>query len=78
MSTYAAILIARSFRIFIAIIAYFNLEIKQFDIINAFTNAKRLVGSSLVVCQLPDGFKIPSIYAKINRALYRLRDSPAL
>jgi hypothetical protein len=45
---YTAILVARSFKIFIAIIAYFNLKIKQFNIINAFTNAKRLVGSSLV------------------------------
>ena len=48
MSTYAATLAARSFKIFIAIIAYFDLEIKQFDIINAFANAKRLVESSLV------------------------------
>jgi hypothetical protein len=46
--TYAAILIMRLFRIFIAIIAYFNLKIKQFDIINAFANAKRLVSSLLV------------------------------
>jgi hypothetical protein len=33
----------RFFKIFIAIIAYFNLKIKQFNIINAFTNAKRLI-----------------------------------
>ena len=37
-----------SFKIFIAIIAYFNLKIKQFNIINAFVNAKRLVKSFLV------------------------------
>jgi len=43
-----AILVMRSFRIFIAIIAYFDLKIKQFNIINAFANAKRLVGSSLI------------------------------
>jgi hypothetical protein len=48
--TYIAILVTRLFRIFIAIIAYFNLEIKQFDIINAFANAKRLVNSLLVTC----------------------------
>jgi hypothetical protein len=46
--TYIAILIARLFRIFIAIIAYFDLKIKQFDIINAFANAKRLVNSLLI------------------------------
>jgi len=45
---YAITLVARSFRIFIAIIAYFDLKIKQFDIINAFANAKRLVNSLLV------------------------------
>ena len=49
MSTYIATLIARSFKIFIAIIAYFDLKIKQFDVINAFINAKRLVRSSLIV-----------------------------
>jgi hypothetical protein len=38
------------FRIFIVIIAYFDLKIKQFDIINAFANAKRLVNSLLVAC----------------------------
>jgi len=36
-------------RIAIAIIAFFDLKIKQFDIVNAFTNAKRLVGSLLVI-----------------------------
>jgi hypothetical protein len=38
----------RLFRIFIAIIAYFDLKIKQFDVINAFANVKRLVSSLLV------------------------------
>ena len=49
MLTYIATLVACSFKIFIAIIAYFNLKIKQFNIINAFANAKRLVNSLLVV-----------------------------
>ena len=47
--TYAITLVMCSFKIFIAIVAYFNLKIKQFDIINAFINAKRLVKSSLVI-----------------------------
>jgi hypothetical protein len=46
--TYIIILVTRLFRIFIAIIAYFDLKIKQFNIINAFVNAKRLVNSLLV------------------------------
>jgi hypothetical protein len=48
--TYAATLVTRLFRIFIAIIAYFDLKIKQFDVINAFANAKRLISSLLVAC----------------------------
>jgi hypothetical protein len=46
--TYATTLATRLFRIFIVIIAYFDLKIKQFNIINAFANAKRLVNSLLV------------------------------
>jgi ribosomal protein L23 len=49
LSTYITTLVARFFRIFIAIAAYFNLKIKQFNIINAFENAKRLVKGSLIV-----------------------------
>ena len=47
--TYIAILAICFFKIFIAIAAYFNLKIKQFNIINAFENAKRLVKGSLIV-----------------------------
>ena len=36
--TYIATLVLRIFRALIAIAAYFNLEIKQFDAINAFGN----------------------------------------
>jgi len=48
LSTYIATLVMCSFKIFIAIIAYFDLKIKQFNIINAFINTKRLVKSSLI------------------------------
>jgi hypothetical protein len=48
LSTYIATLATRSFKIFIAIIAYFDLKIKQFNVINAFINAKRLIKSSLI------------------------------
>ena len=47
--TYIATLATRLFRIFIAIIAYFNLKIKQFDVINTFANAKRLISNLLVI-----------------------------
>ena len=41
-------------------------------------NAKRLINSILVACQLPNGFKQPRICILVNYALYSLKDSPAL
>jgi hypothetical protein len=73
--TYAATLASRSFRISTAITAYFDLEIKQFDVINAFINAVRSSELLLVIYKLPLGFKKLSYVAKVNRALYSLRDS---
>ena len=66
MLTYIATLVAYLFQIFIAIITYFNLKIKQFNIINAFANAKGLVNSLLVIYQLLNSFKILEMCTKIN------------
>jgi hypothetical protein len=76
--TYAATLVLRSFRIGAAIVAYFDLEIKQFDVINAFINAICSSELSLVICKLPLGFKKLGYVAKVNRALYSLRNSLTL
>ena len=38
LSTYATTLVARSFQIACIITAHFDLEMKQFDIVNAFVN----------------------------------------
>jgi hypothetical protein len=73
--TYVATLALRSFRIGTAIAAYFDLEIKQFDVINTFINAVRSSELSLVIYKLPLGFKKLGYVAKVNRALYGLRDS---
>jgi hypothetical protein len=78
VSTYAATLAARSFRILMALAAHFDLEIKQYNIVNAFINAKRDPRSKRVVCLLLDGFKKPRYCVEIDRALYGMRDSPAL
>jgi hypothetical protein len=51
--TYAATLAARVFRALIAIAAFFNLDIYQFDAINAFCNAKI---DKLVYVRYLDGF----------------------
>ena len=76
-STYAATLAARSFRTMMAIAAYWDLEIKQFDVAQAFLNARR-DGQEPVACQLPEGFKQPGMCVELERALYGLRDSPLL
>jgi hypothetical protein len=78
LSTYATTLAARSFRVGAAITAHFDLEMKQFNVINAFVNARRDTRSAPVVCQLPDGFKVPRMCVELDQALYGLRDSPAL
>lgn len=77
-TTYAATLASRSFRVMIAIAAQFDLEIKQFDVVNAFVNAQRSEHSSPVTCYMPDGFKHSGRVIELQRALYGLRDSPAL
>ena len=59
-------LAARFFCIIIAIIAYFNLEIKQFNIINAFINANCLIKNALIAYMLPDKFKRLGICAEID------------
>jgi hypothetical protein len=50
ISIYASTLIARTFRITAALAAHFDLEFKQYNIINAFINAKRDLDSVLVAC----------------------------
>jgi hypothetical protein len=78
LSTYAATLAARSFRIACAIAAHFDLEMKQFDVVNAFVNATRSSEGPPVICKLPPGFERPGYVVEVDRALYGLRDSPAL
>jgi sRNA-binding regulator protein Hfq len=54
------------------IAAYFDLEIKQFDIINVFINTERDSNRPIVIYKLPDGFKVPGYIIEVDRALYRL------
>ena len=55
--TYAATLAIRVFRALMAIAAYFNMEIRQYDAVNAFTNAQL---AALVYCYLLEGFSDPN------------------
>ncbi len=57
---------------------HFDLEIKQFDVINVFVNTKRDQCSTLVACKLPNRFKALGMYVEVDQALYSIRDSPTL
>jgi len=75
-NTYAATLAAKSFRIAMAMAAREDLEIRQFDVVNAFLNAK-LEGEP-VYCELPEGFKEPGSCLELKSAVYGMRDAPLL
>ena len=78
LSMYAATLAAHSFRIACTIAAHFDLEMKQFDVVNVFVNAVRKSEGPPVIYKLPPGFERPGYVVEVDRALYGLRDSPAL
>ena len=58
-----------------AIAAYFNMEIRHYDAINAFTNARL---EAPVYCHPPHGFSDPDHLWELHRALYGLKTSPLL
>ena len=73
--TYASTLAGRSFRSLIAIAARFDLELIQYDAVNAFVHARL---DHDVFMQLPAGYPKDGVIAKLERALYSLRESPLL
>jgi Reverse transcriptase (RNA-dependent DNA polymerase) len=73
--TYAATLAARTFRALLAIAAAFDLEIRQYDVINAFTNSEL---NEEIYCQAPEGFDREGHCWLLLRALYGLKQSPLL
>ncbi len=73
--TYAATLAIRVLRTLLAIVAYFDLEIWQFDAVSAFTNAPI---DELVYVRYPEGFARQGWILKLLRALYGLPVSPLL
>lgn len=77
-TTYAATLTSRALRIMVAVAAFFDLDIEQFDIKNAFLNAMRTTQYSDVYVELPPGYEQKGKCALLMRALYGLRDSPYL
>jgi hypothetical protein len=73
--TYAATLASRSFRMALAIAARFDLELKQFDVTNAFVHA---LIDRIVYIRMLQGYSIPGKILRLNKALYGLRISPLL
>ena len=74
--TYAATLAARIFRALMAIVAAFDLETRQYDAVNAFANSPI---NELTYCSPPQGWEGDiNILLKLLRALYGLKQSPAL
>ncbi|KAI1663301.1 Pol protein [Pyrenophora tritici-repentis] len=74
--TYAATLAAKIFRCLIALAAAFDLELYQYDVLNAFLNAE-LDRPTYVRC--PEGYESElGQLLELKRALYGLRDAPRL
>jgi len=73
--TYAATLAGRSFRALIAIANRFDLELKQYDAVNAFVNAPL---DEVVYMRLPPGRRRSDKVLLLKKALYGLRKSPLL
>jgi len=58
-----------------AIAARFNLELKQYDAVNAFINAQL---EDTIYMRMPPGHKNPGKILQLQTALYSLRQSPLL
>ncbi|KAJ3554331.1 hypothetical protein NPX13_g10642 [Xylaria arbuscula] len=73
--TYASTLAGRSFRTLMAIAAKFDLELKQYDAVNAFVNAKL---DKEIYIKMPPGYRKSGTVLRLQKALYGLRESPLL
>ena len=73
--TYAATLAARTFRALIAVAAAFDLEMWQYDAVNAFINSGV---DEEIFCECPDGFRRPGLCWRLLKALYGLKQAPML
>jgi hypothetical protein len=74
-NTYASILMAISFRTLIAIAARFDLELTQWDVVNACVHADL---PRVIFMKMPSGFIKHNTVMKLKKALYGLRESPLL
>ena len=73
--TYAATLASRSFRMLMAIAAKYDLELKQWDVTNAFVHATM---DREIYMRMPRGYQKKGTILRVQKALYGLRISPLL
>jgi hypothetical protein len=73
--TYAATLAGKSFRTLVAIAARFDMEMLQYDAVNAFVNAP--LGEEKYM-EMPPGYRRAGKILSLKKALYGLRKSPLL
>lgn len=73
--TFAATLAARIFRALMALVAAFDMEIRQYDAVSAFLNS--LINEP-TYCKPPEGWDEQSILFLLLKALYGLKQSSAL
>lgn len=71
----AATLAARTARMIFALVAAFDLDLRQRDAVNAFLNSKL---PKETYTEMPQGFQMPRICRRLDKALYGLRISPKL
>ncbi|KAJ5290653.1 uncharacterized protein N7443_010906 [Penicillium atrosanguineum] len=71
----AATLAARTARMIFALVAAFDLDLRQRDAVTAFLNSKL---NKETYTRMPEGFESPGKCWKLHRALYGLRISPRL
>jgi hypothetical protein len=74
-NTYAATLAGRSFRALMAIAARFDLDLLQYDAVNAFVHANI---DQDIFMRMPPGYRRAGWIVKLQKALYGLRRSPLL
>ncbi|KAL2114802.1 hypothetical protein VTJ04DRAFT_2111 [Mycothermus thermophilus] len=74
-TTYAATLAARSFRLMMAIAAFFDLETEQFDVKQAFLYSDI---DQPVYVKFPDGYEENGYCLRVEKGLYGLREAPYL
>ena len=63
----------KSLRVLLSIAARKDLELRQLDVPQAFTQAEL---DEVVYMEMPDGYKIPGTVCKLTRSLYGLKQSP--